>query len=47
MEANANAIVNTIINKLQYYYNVIKFNKTDNINKVKARDIQQKKQFMQ
>ena len=36
MEVNANAIVNTIINKLQHYYSIIKINKTDNVNKVKA-----------
>jgi hypothetical protein len=39
MEANANAIVNIIINMLLYYYNIIKINKTNNVNKVKAREV--------
>jgi hypothetical protein len=39
IEANANAIVNIIINTLLHYYSVIKINKTNNINKVKAREV--------
>jgi hypothetical protein len=39
MEANANAIVNIIVDTLLHYCSVVKINKTDNVNKVKAWEV--------
>jgi hypothetical protein len=35
-DANRKANINTILNKLYYSYNIIKINKINNVNKVKA-----------